>query len=1565
MQEGTTPSLTTDKADYAPGEVVTVFGADFTPDTAYALPVLRPDGSIVTIDPISHEITYGWEITEPAGADGSFAYFYQLDGILGTYEARAYPADWTGDWNETPLASVTFTDANIGTYDQCANDDGDGYGGDPGTCDWINGNLQRNNSTYNEGDATVQRAWLIDMAPDSTHTVTFKYGTTKAGKHAYDYLTTWNWSENWITQNDLCTLPPSNTLISGCTTATQDTYEIPDDPNVPNSIEVIGGAGRLMTIAGGTITGISAPVIVSGNYGIDSETVITVSYTVGPGTGSMCSTDNKGVTTCGVMFWFGAHVALTAQWMAYDGTTGASTISGSPYHVALDALDGESVGQRDNQMQSGAVPLNGTIVIVKNAVPDDAQDFNFNLTDGVLFNQDFSLDDDTNSTLPNSMSFSLPAGTYVASEILPVPVGWVYTNLVCSVSGSTGSSFTVDLENAKATITLVTAFTTSDTVTCTYTDTMGLALTATKTADGSYDRTVTWTLDKSVAPANHEGYAGDSFDSTWTVDATKSEVPSNFKVQGGITINNPNSYAVPVTVSDSLSDGTVAEVDCDPLTEGNQAFGDVPGLGSLTCSYTANPSDNSATSNNAVITSGDPNVDGTTASEDITWSENLIGYDSGLLTDPRFAGDPWNYGGETISGDTTKTFDETFACSTNPTDYTNGTYSYTETNTAYLDSNIGLEASADVVVTCYLPALQVSKTAAGEWDRTVTWTLEKSVVQESYTGYAGDSFMPTWTVTLTKHDTGQMNWFIAGEISIYNPAAIAQSFTVADTLDDGTPVTVSCPSNTVASLDTVTCSYEANPDDDSATLNTATVSATGNADQTATADVGWSENLTGSDSGDLTDPRFSYDENVSASTTETFNETFACSSDASDYTDGSYTDSFTNDAYFVNIDHNLHADATVGITCYWPQIDLTKSGDELSKIGDDVTYQINLYNNTPYAEGLRDLECTISDPLIGFNKTVTLASGDEDLNTINFKIPSGASDPFENTASVSCSPLGSAFSVGDTAFWSTNLFQPSVEIVKEGPSNAFYGQIVTYTFTITNTGSSDSPKLVFGEDGYVDDDRLGDLTDAAKDAGCDGLAPGESCTFDVLYTVPDLGLVPNTITNNVEVLYHPDGFPNDVMDTDDHTISIVPKSHFTDTMYCPLPAEGFRLIFIQDGVTSDGKLTYKLNATNPGQFYYNVFYMGTPGSYAELDIDVPWPFITQGAVPIQVHDGVGFTTIDGQQCYVPSPSLPGYAIETYDDTELSPSGAPIITWADYTTQDFDNFTTVHVAGEVPESGLLYVTIHLDYGLKKTSDWLNLNPLGTEPNSEALNNVTGVKIGDPQWYTASYSGTGGQGDSDDFNSYNAFKKNPGVGGNAYKDLATDQVYTGQDIKVRLVIPKSVKNRPAPWLEATTDEDGFYMIEYKHTGKPTNYKFQVYRGNELIVEKTVELQGNEFELVDIYLNDGSTTPESSVHVGAMDSAAGGNKRAWNATVRILAVDGNEVPMAGANVSLLWSIGGDGTMPALCVTDVTGWCEVTVKLENSIGSITFTVTDIGLEGYVYKAEDNVLSGITVNKP
>jgi len=209
-------------------------------------------------------------------------------------------------------------------------------------------------------------------------------------------------------------------------------------------------------------------------------------------------------------------------------------------------------------------------------------------------------------------------------------------------------------------------------------------LTAAKTAAGSFGQLITWELTKTAAPTSHSGSIGDTFTSTWTVVATKTETPGDHVVEGEITITNPNLIEVAVEIEDMLEDGTLATVTCPDTDEHT---GTVPANGELVCSYTALPEDDSATFNTAVITSLADGVKGVTVTSGIEWTENPIGDEETLLEDARFAFS------KPITKTTTETFSEQFNCLAEGT--------FTHDNTATLTgSETNLTASASVRVDC-------------------------------------------------------------------------------------------------------------------------------------------------------------------------------------------------------------------------------------------------------------------------------------------------------------------------------------------------------------------------------------------------------------------------------------------------------------------------------------------------------------------------------------------------------------------------------------------------------------------------------------------------------------------------------------------------------------------------------------------------------------------------------------------------------------------------------------------------------------------------------------------------
>src|SRR5687767_11412945 len=113
----------------------------------------------------------------------------------------------TGFLPFSPLAPA-FAANPAADLDQCANG---GVGAPDEQCagsNWVNGNLGGSKAHYLEGQSVPYRLKFTDLATSGSHNVIIEWDTTKGGKHALDYLTTYN-----RTESDA--LPCSG--ISGCT----------------------------------------------------------------------------------------------------------------------------------------------------------------------------------------------------------------------------------------------------------------------------------------------------------------------------------------------------------------------------------------------------------------------------------------------------------------------------------------------------------------------------------------------------------------------------------------------------------------------------------------------------------------------------------------------------------------------------------------------------------------------------------------------------------------------------------------------------------------------------------------------------------------------------------------------------------------------------------------------------------------------------------------------------------------------------------------------------------------------------------------------------------------------------------------------------------------------------------------------------------------------------------------------------------------------------------------------------------------------------------------------------
>jgi hypothetical protein len=321
--------------------------------------------------------------------------------------------------------------------DQCANDPLPSShldGCNSSATQWVNGNLGESKSVYFEGDSIPYRLTFGNLSTSGTHTVKIEWDTTKASKHAIDYIDTFNQS---VADANPCL------GVSGCNAATFTTFGIPADPQVTGGgVTPIAGNFRLY---GGTITNVSSYTYSNGSgFTGDKSASIVISF-------------NASVANP-VLAW-GGHIATRRDW---GNANSAVAISGSPYHTRLLDLDG-SGGNQDRSLSAAAVIFPGSLTVVKQVPGTSSTSFSYTGTPNPPITN-FSLADDGTAG-DNTKVFSniTTFQTYTVTEGT-LPAGWGFDSAACVVDSTTANGGSTSTSGQQVSVNL----TEGELWTCTY-----------------------------------------------------------------------------------------------------------------------------------------------------------------------------------------------------------------------------------------------------------------------------------------------------------------------------------------------------------------------------------------------------------------------------------------------------------------------------------------------------------------------------------------------------------------------------------------------------------------------------------------------------------------------------------------------------------------------------------------------------------------------------------------------------------------------------------------------------------------------------------------------------------------------------------------------------------------------------------------------------------------------------------------------------------------------------------------------------------------------------------------
>jgi len=152
----------------------------------------------------------------------------------------------------------------------------------------------------------------------------------------------------------------------------------------------------------------------------------------------------------------------------------------------------------------------------------------------------------------------------------------------------------------------------------------------------------------------------------------------------------------------------------------------------------------------------------------------------------------------------------------------------------------------------------------------------------------------------------------------------------------------------------------------------------------------------------------------------------------------------------------------------------------------------------------------------------------------------------------------------------------------------------------------------------------------------------------------------------------------------------------TDTSDFRYELPSFDVVFTP---SNDGSGMYKLSSTNPGSFYTNVVKYGEAGKPVRIEVSLP---------PDQENAAYDSPNFILHHTYVGSTSV--VDVHVYGGRQASPSGDSWVPdWSTDVTSLFSITATadgknVTVLGDMPSTGLVFVTVHIDYQISASLTW---------------------------------------------------------------------------------------------------------------------------------------------------------------------------------------------------------------------------------------------------------------------